>query len=72
MSEKCEAKHHLQPLSSCLELTGAVPLVSGPEQSTGLLIFPLSVSVVVPVIRKSVYTLVAAGVTVCVVYDHVF
>lgn len=48
-------------------VTCAVPLLSGPQYSAGLLVFSFSV----PVVRESVYALVAAGVCVRVsVVDH--
>jgi len=54
-----------------LKLTCAVSGVPRPQQSAGLLILSLSLSVMVAVVGESVDALVAAGVAVCVVDDHV-
>lgn len=51
--------------------TCAVSLIPRPQQSAGLLVLPLLLSLMVTVIRKGVDALVAAGVAVRVVDDHV-
>lgn len=51
--------------------TCAVSLIPRPQQSAGLLILPLLLSLMVTVIREGVDALVAAGVAVRVVDDHV-
>jgi len=52
-------------------LTGAVsvPVVAGSQQGAGLLVLPLALAL--PLLGEGVYALVAAGVAVCVVDDHV-
>lgn len=52
-------------------LTRAISVVPGPEESAGLLVFSFCLAVVVTVIREGVDALVAAGVAVCVVDDHI-
>lgn len=54
------------------EPTCAVPVVPGPEQRAGLLILSFTLPFVFALIGEGVDALVAAGVAVCVVDDHVF
>lgn len=55
----------------CLQLTCAVSVIPWSQQSTGLLVLSLPLSVMVAVVREGVDALVAARVAVCVVDDHV-
>lgn len=56
---------------TCAEPTCAVPVLPEPKQSTGLLILPFTLPFVLTLVGEGVNALVAAGVAVRVVDDHV-
>lgn len=56
---------------ACAKPTCAVPVVPGPRQSAGLLVLPFALPLVFPLVGEGVNALVAAGVAVRVVDDHV-